>query len=84
MLRVEPQTHIGTAYDDKFSGENLSPHITFISYLELRWIQPFSCLSFLEGGFHSWPILLVLVLSCEGSTLHRVSDPNIPMCRPSI
>lgn len=39
MLRVEPQTHIRTAYDYKFSGENLSSHITFISYLELRWIR---------------------------------------------
>ena len=69
MLRVEPQTYRRTACDYKFSGESLSSRVTFVSYLELRWMQPFPCPSFLEGGFHSWPILLALVWSCEGLTL---------------
>lgn len=41
MQRFEPQTHIRTALCGyKVSGENPGFSISFISYLELRWIQP--------------------------------------------
>lgn len=68
MQRVEPQTYMRTACDYKFSGESLSSRVTLVSYLGLRWMQPFPCPSFMEGGFHSWPILLAPLWSCEGST----------------